>query len=216
MSTRRFAAASMTVLLPFVLTIAACSPAAPTDQPPTPEPTAAPPTPPPPTPIPSDSPAPTAATGFVFDAESVLGYYASLGYDCSEPQPSSQAADHDFRGCTLVDADGRTRSIGIVTDQADEIAEAYASIQGRPGETILEPSTVLEPFAAFLGAMLGREQGEALLPWLAGHLGDDFETTVIGDLIVATYIESPEDHSTLYLEIATQAYLDAPTPGPTQ
>ena len=162
----------------------------------------------------SESSSPSAAVGFAFDAESIAGYYQTLGYTCTDPQASSQAAGYLFRSCQLVDPDGRTRVIGLVTDQVDELADAFASIQGKAGETILDPTGALEPLAAFLGATLGETQGETLLPWLAGHLGDAYVTTTIADLTLATYTETPDDHSKLYVEIANRAYLAAARPSP--
>jgi len=67
----------------------------------------------------------------------------------------------------------------------------------------------LDPPAGFLGAMLGSDQGAALLPWLAGHLGDAHAKTTIGPITVATYTESADDHSKLHVEVANQTYLDA-------
>jgi len=159
----------------------------------------------------SNVPAPSPGF-FAFDAESIVGYYASLGYTCGAVQASTQAAGYSFRSCQLVDANGRTRAIGIVTDPADEVAEAYASLQGSASETVLDPSVALEPFSAFLGAMLGETQGESLLPWLAGHIGDTDAKTTLGALTIATYSESADDHSKLYVEIANAAYLAAPHP----
>ena len=98
------------------------------------------------------------------------------------------------------------------TDPADDVADAFASVNGASGESILDPSLVLEPFAAFLGAMLGETVGTSTLPWLAGHLGDAYATESLGNLMIATYSTSPGDHSRLFVEIANQAYIDAPTP----
>jgi hypothetical protein len=159
----------------------------------------------------SIEPAPSAGL-FAFDAESILGYYASLGYSCGDIQPSTQAAGYAFRACQLVDPDGRTRAIGIVTDPNDDVAEAYASLKGTASETVLDPTAALDPFAAFLGAMLGETEGASLLPWLAGHLGDTYVTTMLGDLTIAMYSESADDHSKLYVEIADPGYLAAPRP----
>jgi hypothetical protein len=162
---------------------------------------------------PGASVAPAPSPGFfAFDAESIVGYYVTLGYSCFEARPSAQAAGYSFQSCQLVDTDGRTRTIGIVTDAAGDVADAFASVRGAAGEAILDPAAVLEPFAAFLGAMLGEVQGESLLPWLAGNLGEAYVTTTLGDLTIATYSESPQDHSKLYVEIANRAYLDAPSP----
>jgi len=191
----------------------ACSPTTPTVGPSVGGETAtAPATTPAATPLPAGSVAPTAAVGFAFDAESIVGYYESIGYTCTDPGPSTQAAGYLYRSCSLVDADGRTRKVGLVTDASDDLADASASIAGKPGETVLEPTVALEPLAAFLGATLGPSQGEAMLPWLAGHLGDDYAKTTLADLTVATYTVHPGDHSQLAVELANKAFIDAPGP----
>jgi hypothetical protein len=162
----------------------------------------------------SGSFAPEPSAGFAFDAESIIGYYETLGYTCSAVQPSAKAVGYSYRSCQLVDTDGRTRVVGIVTDPADDVADAYASVAGAGTETILDPAVAFEPLAAFLGATLGKSQGESLLPWLASHLGDAYVTTTIGELTVATYTPSADDHSKLYVEIANRAYLEAAAPSP--
>jgi len=208
---------SPAVLILSVALVAACTPtssptgtAGPAETPPPLTPTTAAVGSPPP----SASVAPQRSGGFAFDAESILGYYQGIGYACVAMQPSTQAAGYSVRTCQLVDADGRTRVVGIVTDPADDVADAYASVAGNGSETVLEPSVALEPLAAFLGATLGKDPGEAALPWLASHLGDAYVTTTVGDLTLATYTASAEDHSKLYVELANRAYLEAPSPGP--
>jgi len=161
----------------------------------------------------SEAPSPTVAAGFAFDAQSVVGYYQTQGYTCTGPQPSALAQGHQFTSCQLVDPAGRTRVVGVVTDPNGDLADGFASVRGTASETILDPSAALEPLAGFLGAMLGESRGESLLTWLAGHLGDAFAETTIDDLHVATYIKG-DDHSTIYVEVANQTYLDAPSPSP--
>jgi hypothetical protein len=159
------------------------------------------------------SPQPSVAvTGFGFDPESIVGYYQSIGYACRPRQPSATAAGYEYQSCELVDAAGRTTTIGIVTDPADSVADAVVHVRGSAGETVLDPNDVLEPFSRFLGAFLGEARGTALLPWLAAHLGDPDARTTLGALSIATFTDSPEDHATLSVEIATQGFLDAPAP----
>jgi hypothetical protein len=173
-----------------------------------------------PSPAPSPIPLPTIESlapgatpvAFPFPADAIVGYYESQGYACTAERPSTEAAGYLFRRCELTDADGRIRVVGLVTDTEGELADGFASIEGRATESILDPVVALEPLAGFLGAMLGETQGEALLPWLAGHLGDAYAATKVGDLTIATYTEAADDHSKLYLEVANQAYLDAPPP----
>lgn len=164
-------------------------------------------------PVPSvaGSAAPSAsATGFAFAAPDIAAYYESQGYRCSSPQPSAQAAGYTIRTCGQTDAAGRTRTVGLVTDADGALGNAFASVKGTDEEPILAPIDVLEPLSGFLGATLGEAQGTSLLTWLASHLGDAYASTTIGPIRVATFTESPDDHSTLYVEVADQAYLDAP------
>ena len=209
-SARRFRLLVLPGSLAVLALLAACAPQAPTPgatliPSPTPAPAI--------TPGPSPSLEPSAPpSSFAFDPESVVLYYQSIGYSCSDPIPSTAAVDHLYRSCQLLDPNGRTRVVGIVTDPADNIADAFTSLTGTAGEKILDPSAALEPFSAFLGAMLGETRGESLLTWLAGNLGEAYVTTTLDDLTIATYTESPNDHSRLYLEIGSQAYLESPTP----
>jgi hypothetical protein len=179
-----------------------------------PSPTLAPASPSPAISSPSEPPAsaaPTAnTTGFVFAAEDIAAYYESQGYACAAPQPSTKAAGFTFRTCQKTDDAGRTRLVGLVTDPAGSLANGFASVKGKDTETILAPIDALDPLSGFLGAMLGEEQGAALLTWLASHLGDTYAETTSGPVKVATYTESADDHSTLYVEVANRAYLDAP------
>lgn len=100
--------------------------------------------------------------------------------------------------------------IGLVTDQAGALANAFASVHGTDSETILAPIDALDPLSGFLGATLGEERGADLLTWLASHMGDTYAETTSEPIRVATYTESEDDHSTLYVEIANRAYLEAP------
>jgi hypothetical protein len=159
------------------------------------------------------SASPTAnTTGFAFAAEDIAAYYQTQGYVCSPPQPSTKAAGYTLRTCQESDAAGRTRVIGLVTDPAGGLANGFASVKGKDTETILAPIDALDPLSGFLGATLGEQQGAALLTWLASHLGDAYAETTSGPVKVATYTESADDHSTLYVEVANQPYLDASPP----
>jgi hypothetical protein len=160
--------------------------------------------------VPSSSPDPT---GFAFAADDIAAYYVTQGYVCAAPQPSATSANFLFRTCQLVDDAGRTRIIGLVTDPDGGLANAFASVKGTDSEPILAPIDALDPLAGFLGATLGEERGAALLTWLAAHLGDAYAQTTSGPIKVATYTPSEDDHSTLFVEVANRAYLDAPPVG---
>jgi len=153
----------------------------------------------------------TDTTGFAFAAEDVAAYYLTQGYVCSAPKPSTKAAGFTFRTCEKIDAAGRRHVIGLVSDPDGGLANGFASVKGTDTEPILAPIDALDPLSGFLGAMLGENRGTALLAWLASHLGDSYADTTSGPIKVATYTESADDHSTLYVELANRAYLDAPT-----
>lgn len=166
--------------------------------------------------LPSASAPPASATptpnttGFAFAAEDIAAYYESQGYVCVGPQPSTTAAGYLVRSCQDVDDAGRMRVIGLVTDPDGDLANAFASVKGTDTETFLAPIDALDPLAGFLGATLGEKEGTALLTWLASHVGDTYAETMSGRIKVATYTESEDDHSRLYVEVANEAYLDAP------
>jgi hypothetical protein len=160
--------------------------------------------------VPRASAAQTAnTTGFAFTAEDIVAYYEGQGYACAAPRPSAKAVGFMLRSCDKADP-GRTGVIGLVTAPDGGLANGFASVKGKDTETILAPIDALDPLSGFLGATLGEEQGTALLTWLASHLGDTYAETMSGPLKVATFTEAEDDHSTLYVEVANQAYLDAP------
>jgi hypothetical protein len=105
-----------------------------------------------------------------------------------------------------VDPAGRTREIDIVTGPSGLLEAALARIKGTSGESILDPSVVLEPMAAFAGALLGAEPGAALVPWLAAHLGDARTETTSGSILVETYLDAPDTHSTINLALSAPDY----------
>jgi len=166
---------------------------------------------------PSDSASslPTPApSGFAFSDEAVIGYYEGRGFICDPVQPSATAAGYLFQGCQMQDANGRTLAIGLVTDPAGNLADAYASVKGSANEPILDPTLALDHLSGVLGAMLGDVRGTSLLDWLASHLGDTYAQTTIDTLAVATYTQSETDHSRLYVELANEDYIGAPLPSP--
>jgi hypothetical protein len=150
--------------------------------------------------------------GFAFAAEDVLAYYESAGYTCTGPSPSTEASGYTVQTCRLVDPAGRTRTVGLVTDPTGALGNAFARIEPAESEDLVEPVDALDPLSGFLGAMLGSERGGALVEWLAGHAGDAYAETSDGGLRIATYTPAENDLSAIYIELADQAYLDAPRP----
>jgi hypothetical protein len=150
--------------------------------------------------------------GFAFGADAVLAYYESAGYTCTESSPSTEASGYAVRTCSLVDDAGRTRTVGLVTDPNGVLGNAFANVQAADEELLVEPVDAVDPLSGFLGAMLGSERGGALVEWLAGHAGDAYAETSDGGLRIATYTPAQDDLSAIYVELADQAYLDAPRP----
>jgi hypothetical protein len=81
-----------------------------------------------------------------------------------------------------------------------------------PDADLLEPTDALEMLSGFLGAMLGDAAATDLLPWLAGHLGDEYAATTFSGGTIATYTESADDPTRIYVEVAGPTYLAAPPP----
>ena len=206
--------------------------AAPTPAPtaaPTPAPTAAPtaaPTPAPtprprrateaPTVAPAGSPDATkdpALGGFAFPAADVLAYYESIGLTCGDPTDSTQAAGYKVTRCVKTDdATGLTTIVAVVTDPDGVTGDAFAGVLGSDGKTMPKPEDAVDGLGRFLGAMLGKADGITAVTWLAQHMGEEMAQTTINDMLVATY---PGDEATglgYYVEVANQAFLNAPAP----
>ena len=132
-------------------------------------------------------------TGYVFDAADVADYFRSIGYTCADHVPSTVAAGYSVVTCQLVDGAGRNRAVGLVTDGAGRLGNAFSSVTVRTGETYLDPDDALEPLSAFLGTMLGETRGGAAAVWLKEHLGAAFERTTAGPLTVGTYTGAGDD-----------------------
>lgn len=160
------------------------------------------------------APATPTPTGFAFLAADVIAYYQSIGYVCEPPKPSTQAAGFTLTACSLVDPAGRTRVVGIVTDAAGNLGNAYTGVWGAANESYLKPDDALDSLAAFLGTMLGADRGAEAAIWLRQHLGEAYATTTSGSITIATYTAAGDDPSELYVEVADQAYLGA-SPAPT-
>ena len=142
----------------------------------------------------------------------MVGFYEGEGMTCAAPVPSTKAAGWTVTTCQGADEAGRPIAVGIVTDPAGRLGNGFASVTALPDADLLEPTDALDMLSGFLGAMLGDAAATDLLPWLAGHLGDEYATTTFGGGTIATYTESADDPTRIYVEVAGPAYLAAPTP----
>lgn len=155
---------------------------------------------------------PFADVPFAFPAESVVGFYEGEGLTCAAPVPSTKAAGWTVTTCQGADAAGHPIAVGVVTDPAGRLGNGFASVTALPDAELLEPTDALDMLSGFLGAMLGDAAATDLLPWLAGHLGDEYAATTFGGGTIATYTESADDPTRIYVEVAGPAYLAAPAP----
>ena len=186
-----------------------------TPAPATPAPTAA-PTAAPATVAPTEASASAAAGdtgGFAFAPADVFAYYTSQGFTCQDPTPSSQAAGYTIQRCTKEDAaNGQLQLIAIVTDPNGVTGDAFAGVLASDGKTMPTPEQSLEHLSSFVGAMLGADRGMAPGVWLAKNLGAETAQTTAGDLLVGTYTQNDSAAVGLFVEMANQAFLNAPAP----
>jgi hypothetical protein len=163
-------------------------------------------------PTPAATASPAAEPPFTFPADAVIAFYEGEGLACAPPIPSTKAAGWTVRTCQGTDAAGRPVAVGVVTDPEGRLGDGFASVTALPGEDLLEPTDALDMLSGFLGAMLGDKPATELLPWLAGHLGDQYAEMEFGGGTVATYTESADDPTRIYVEVAGPSYLVAPAP----
>ena len=149
---------------------------------------------------------------FAFPADSVIAFYEGEGLSCAAPIPSTKAAGWRLRTCQGLDAAGRPIAVGVVTDPNGQIGDGFASVTALAGAELLEPTDALDLLSGFLGAMLGDGPATDLLPWLAGHLGDTYAETTFGGGTIATYTESADDPTRIYVEVANPSYVVALPP----
>jgi hypothetical protein len=61
--------------------------------------------------------------------------------------------------------------------------------------------------------MLGQDIGTTTMSWLAERLGEENAETQANGLLAATYAVTDDTGAGLYVELASQAFMDAPVPG---
>ena len=160
----------------------------------------------------TDEATPTAATGFEFGADAVLGFYEDTGFTCGGPEPSTGADGWTVQTCEEREATGRRLSVGVVRNAEGELGDGFASVTAAKGEDFVNPVDALDHLSGFLGAMLGDTRATEQLEWLAGAIGSPYEEVTVGDLRVATYLRPSDDPRTIWLEVAGPEYLAAPRP----
>ena len=179
---------------------------------PTPSPTVA------PTEAPTEAPTavasgnPAGLGGFAFGATEVLDYYTgTLGFECRDPQPSTQAADYTIVRCFREPEDGPAEILALVVTQDGVIGNAFAGSFNAAGEEPPDAIAAIEHLGGFVGAMLGNDLVDEAGPWLGENLGQDVQRT-FGDILVLTYPVNDDTGAGFYVEVANDAFMSASAP----
>ena len=193
---------------------------APTEAPATPAPTEA-PTEAPVTPEPSiEAPSIEAGTpdpgdngGFAFKPGDVLDYYISVGFECEDPTPSTQAKDYTTVRCFRDAGGGSTELIALVVSADGVTGDAFAALLNEAGSEMPDLQATAEFLGGFTAAMLGEEIGtNQAVPWLLDNLGAESAQTEINGMLFGTYTEDDDGGVGMYVEVANQAFMSAPAP----
>jgi len=185
------------------------SPTTETTQVPTPSPTRD------PNASPSDAPAsaPADLGGFGYAPGDVLDYYVGEGFVCEDPKPSTQAAGYTQVRCLKAgEGDAPTAIVSLVVSDKGVTGDAFAGYVTPAGTKGPETKAAYEHLAGFLGAMLGTDAGTEAATWLAQNLGKEQAQTRVGEILVGTYPEDDAGGVGSYVELANQAFMDAPVP----
>jgi len=164
---------------------------------------------------PSEAPAsaPADLGGFGYPPGDVLDYYVGQGFVCEDPKPSSQAAGYTQVRCLKAgEGNAPTAIIALVVSDEGVTGDAFAGYVTPAGTKGPEAKAAYEHLAGFLGAMLGTDAGTEAATWLAQNLGKENAQTRVGEIVVGTYPEDDAGGVGSYVELANQAFMDAPVP----
>jgi hypothetical protein len=178
----------------------------------TPSPTEAPT--PAPTETPSDAPASAAAGdfgGFAFAPGDVLDYYVSQGFECKDPQPSTQAAGYTIVRCLKADGDA-TAVVALVVSDGGVTGNAFAGYVNAAGADLPAQEPAATHLAGFLAAMLGQDLGLEAAAWFTQQLGGADAESTFGGIHTLSYGENDATGVGYWVEVANDAFLAAPNP----
>ncbi len=203
---------------------AAPSAQAPSAQAPTPQPASA-------TPAPTATTAPTEATtpaptdapasattgdlgGFAFPPGDVLDYHTSAeqGFVCKDPQPSNVAAGHTTIRCLKSEDSGAVAMVSIVVDANGTTADAFGGYITAAGTEGPDPKAAAMHLGGFVARMLGTDVGADAATWAATNLDAVDLVKKFGGITAIIYQEDDEGGVGHYVEVANDAYLNAPAP----
>jgi hypothetical protein len=151
--------------------------------------------------------------GFAFAPSDVLDYYKSTGFECEDTYSSPQAAGYTVQRCLVERENGLIELVAlIVNDDAGVTGNAFAAVLRRPGETMPTASEAGDHLGGFTTAMLGANaDGIAAARWLGERFGTEDQQTVNG-ILMGTYTTDDETGVGIYVEFASDAFLNAPKP----
>ena len=198
-----------------------------------PSPTAAPATEAPtatPTPTPSPTEAPTVAPteapteapasagtedlgGFAFPPGEVLDYYVSQGFVCEDPKVSDVAAGYTSVRCLLTEESGATAIVAlVVNDATGATGDAWAGYITAAGTEGPDRKDAAQHLGGFIAAMLGSNPGTEAATWIAENLDAQDLVKKYGAITAIIYQENDEGGVGHYVEVANDAYINAPAP----
>lgn len=169
------------------------------------------------TPAPTDAPA-SATTGdlggFAFPASDVLDYYTSAeqGFVCEDPQPSDVAAGHTKVRCLKTEDSGAVAIVSLVVDANGTTADAFGGYITAAGTEGPDPKAAAMHLGGFVAAMLGTDIGADAATWVATNLDAVDLVKKFGGITAIIYQENDEGGVGHYVEVANDAYLNAPAP----
>ena len=142
-----------------------------------------------------------------------MAFYVEQGFDCQDPQPSSQAAGYLIVRCLLENAEtGTTDVVGLVHTTDGILGNAFAGIltpAGTDGPTVPIAYAFL---SQFLGTLLGEATGTKAADWYGATLPKETERTAIDGLVAQHYRQDDANGVGRYVEIANEWFLEAPSP----
>jgi hypothetical protein len=178
----------------------------------TPAPTASPTASPSPTLAPTATPSPTpdpsqGAALFKFAPADVLAYYKGTGFKCDAQ--NTALTGYVIQQCHKVVKNTPTSMVSLAWSTADGgIQYGYAGYYNKDGAKKPDPKAAAQHLGAFIGALLGTDDGTPVAQWSVTNFGSKVKDTYKG-LEVFSYPLDSKPGSGYFFEIATPEFLKA-------
>ena len=155
---------------------------------------------------------PTDNGGFAFKPGDVLDYYVSQGFDCKDPQPSTQAADYTIVRCFKTDDAGTTAMVALVVSADGVTGNAFAGYLNPAGSDLPDKQAAAAHLGGFLAARLGTDLGSQAATWLGTNFGAEGIQKTFGPINALIYGENDENGVGYFTEVVNDAFMKAPAP----